>query len=47
MDRENLPASKPKAPEFEPPKLRPLGPLVALTQSFLPGSNTDFTHTSF
>lgn len=32
---------------FEPPRLTPLGKLATLTQSFVPGSNTDFTLTSF
>jgi hypothetical protein len=48
MDREQPRASStPDIPGFERPKLRSLGRLTTLTQSFSPGSNTDFTHTSF
>lgn len=47
MNQENPPASRPDVPVFEPPKLRELGKLTTLTRSFLPGSSTDFTLTSF
>jgi len=35
------------AARFEPPRLKPLGSLTALTNAFVPGNNTDFTMTSF
>lgn len=33
--------------KFEPPRLKPLGSLLSLTKSLIPGNDTDFTMTSF
>jgi hypothetical protein len=48
MKREPASTAQPAAiPKFEPPRLKALGSLAALTKAFNPGSNTDFTFSSF
>ena len=51
MEKDGSSASSAERPvpaaRFEPPRLKPLGSLAALTKAFVPGSNTDFTLTSF
>lgn len=51
MQKNGVPASPAAQPvpgtRFEPPRLRALGSLTELTKSLNPGSDTDFTHTSF
>ncbi len=46
MDRER-PATTASMPRFEPPRLTPLGSVTRVTQAFEPGTNTDFTMSSF
>lgn len=47
MDRENPATSHDDARKFEPPQLTRLGRVTQLTQAFEPGTNTDFTLSSF
>jgi len=51
MQKDGASASSDERPvpaaRFEPPRLKPLGSLTALTKAFVPGNDTDFALTSF